>query len=61
MFIWETVDKKDLLVLYEHDKEEYDFFLKFTLYDVFVTVTADKTYLLVIPENEVELLTNVLP
>ena len=42
-------------------KKNMIFFLKFTLYDVFVTVTADKTYLLVIPGNEVELLTNVLP
>ena len=52
-----TVDKKDLLVLSEHDKEEYDSLLKFILHEVFVTGTADKTRLLVIPENEVELLT----
>ena len=25
VFIWETVYKKDLLVVYEHDKQEYDF------------------------------------
>ena len=59
MFIWETVDKKDLLVVSEHDKE-YDFLLKFILHS-FVTGTVDKIHLLVIPENEVELLNNVLP
>ena len=53
----ETVDKKDLLVVSEHDKEEYDSLLKFILHEVFVTGTADKTRLLVTPENEVELLT----
>ena len=56
MFIWETVDKKDLLVVSEHDKEEYHFLLKSILHEVLVTGTADKTNLLVIPENEVELL-----
>ena len=61
MFIWETVDKKDLLVVSEHDKEEYDFLLEFILCQVFVTGTVDKAHLLVISENEVELLTNVLP
>ena len=45
----------------EHDKEEYYFLLKFILYEVFVTVTVDKANLLLISENEVELLTNVLP
>ena len=45
----------------EHDKEEYDFLLEFILHEVFVTGTVDKTALLVISENEVELLTNVLP
>ena len=53
----ETVDKKYLLVVSEHDKEEYDSLLKFILHEVFVTGTADKTRLLVTPENEVELLT----
>ena len=57
MFIWETVDKKDLLKVSEHDKEEYDFLLKFILHEV----SVDKTHLPVISENEVELLTNVLP
>ena len=52
-----TVDKKDLLVLSEHDKEEYDSLLKFILHEVFATGTADKTRLLVTPENQVELLT----
>ena len=60
MFIWETVDKKDLLVVSEHDKE-YDFLSKFILHEVFVTGTVDEIHLLVISENEVELLTNVLP
>ena len=60
MFIWETVDKKDLLVMSEHDKE-YGFLTKFILHEVFVTGTVDKIHLLVISENEVELLTNVLP
>ena len=41
----------------EHDKEEYDFLLKFILHEV----SVDKTHLPVISENEVELLTNVLP
>ena len=53
----ETVDKKDLLVVSEHDKEEYDSLLKFILHEVFVTGTADNTRLLVTPENKVELLT----
>ena len=44
----------------EHDKEEYDFLLKFVLHKEFVTGTVDKTHLLVISENEVELLINVL-
>ena len=60
MFIWETADKKDLLVVSEHDKE-YDFLSKFILHEVFVTGTVDEIHLLVISENEVELLTNVLP
>ena len=45
----------------EYDKEECDFLLEFILHEVFVTGTVDKTTLLVISENEVELLTNVLP
>ena len=44
----------------EHDKE-YDFLSKFILHEVFVTGTVDEIHLLVISENEVELLTNVLP
>ena len=44
----------------ELDKE-YDFLLKFILHEVLVTGTVDKIHLLVISENEVELLTNVLP
>ena len=61
MFIWESVDKKDLLVVSENDKEEYDFLLEFILDEVFIIGAVDKTHLLVISENEVELLTNVLP
>ena len=45
----------------ENDKEEYDFLLEFLLDEVFIIGTVDKTHLLVISENEVELLTNVLP
>ena len=41
--------------------EEHDFLLEFILCAVFATGTIDKTHLLVIPENEVQLLTNVLP
>ena len=44
----------------EHDKE-YDFLSNFILHEVFVTGTVDEIHLLVISENEVELLTNVLP
>ena len=44
----------------ERDKE-YDFLSKFMLHEVFVTGTVDEIHLLVISENEVELLTNVLP
>ena len=40
-----------------HDKEEYDTGIWYR----FVTGTVDKTKLLVISENEVQLLTNVLP
>ena len=59
--LFEKLDKKDLLVVSEHDKEEYDFLLEFMLREVFVIGTVDKTHLLVISENEVELLINVLP
>ena len=44
MFVWETVDKKDLLVVSEHDKED-DFLLKFILHEALVTGTVDKIYL----------------
>ena len=55
MFIWETVDKKDLPVVSQHDKEEYDFLLEFILHEVLFTGTVDKTYLLLTSENEIEL------
>ena len=45
----------------EHDHEEYDLSLEFILLAVFVTGTVDKPNLHVLSENEVELLTNVLP
>ena len=45
----------------EFDKEEYHFLLKSILHEVLLTGTVDKIHLLVISENEVELLTNVLP
>ena len=54
MLIWETVDRKDLLLVSEYDKKEYDFLLEFILQEVFITGTADKTH-------DVELLTTVLP
>ena len=45
----------------EHDKEEYNFLLEFKSHEAFVTETVDKAHLLVTSENDVELLTNVLP
>ena len=42
----------------KYDKEEYDVLLEFILH---VTRTVDKKCLLVMSENDVELLTNVLP
>ena len=44
----------------EHDKK-YKFLSKFILHEVFVTETVDEIHFLVICENEVGLLTNVLP
>ena len=44
----------------EHDKK-YKFLSKFILHEVFATETVDEIHFLVIYENEVELLTNVLP
>ena len=44
----------------EHDKK-YQFLSKFILHEAFVTETVDEIHLLAIYENEVELLTNVLP
>ena len=52
---------KTLLVVSEHDHEEYDLSLEFILLAVFVTGTVDKPNLHVLSENEVELLTSVLP
>ena len=60
MSIWETVDEKYVLVVPEHNKE-YNSLSKFILHDMFVTGTVDHIHLVVISENEVELLTNVLP
>ena len=45
----------------EYDKKEYDFSSEFILHEVFFRRTVDKTYLLVMSENDVELQTNVLP
>ena len=45
----------------EHDHEEYDLSLEFILLAVFVTGTVDKPNLHALSENEVELLTSVLP
>ena len=44
----------------EHNKE-YNSLSKFILHEMFVTGTVDHIHLVVISENEVELLTNVLP
>lgn len=55
MFVWEAVEKKDVLVVYEYDKEEHCFILEFTLHELFVSGTLEMS------ENEVKLLTNVLP
>ena len=44
----------------EHDKK-YKVLSKFILHEVFVTETVDEIHFLVICENEVGLLTNVLP
>ena len=41
VLISETVDKKDLLVVPEYDKEEYDFLSEVVLHEVFVTGTVD--------------------
>ena len=51
--------KKYLLVMSDHN-QEYDSLIKFILHERCVTGTVDKTHLLVISENEVELLVNVL-
>ena len=66
MFIWETVDKEDLLEVSEYDKEEYDFLLEFILHEECLLLKhidkrIDKTYLLVTSENNIEFLTNALP
>ena len=58
--LFEKLQKKDLLVVPEYDKEEYDILLEFIFHEVFVTGTLDKTYLLVISENETELQLNLL-
>ena len=66
MFIWETVDKEDLLEVSEYDKEEYGFLLEFILHEECLLLkhidkTIDKTHLLVRSENNIEFLTNALP
>ena len=43
MFIWEAVDKKDVLVVSEYNKEEYCFIAEFTLYELFVRETVKKS------------------
>ena len=44
----------------EYDKKKYDLLLEFILHEVLAKGTVNKTHLLVMPENDVELLTNVL-
>ena len=66
VFIWETVDKEDLLEVPEYDKEEYDFLLEFILHEEclflkHIDKRIDKTHLLVTSKNNIEFLTNALP
>ena len=66
MFIWETVDKEDLLEVSEYDKEEYGFLLEFILHEKCLLLkhmdkTIDKTHLLVGSGNNIAFLTNALP
>ena len=49
------------MIFYHMYGKEYDFLSKFMLHEVFVTGTVDEIHLIVISENEVELLTIVLP
>ena len=44
----------------EYDKEEYNFSSEFLLHEVFAKGTVDKTHLLLMSENDVELFNNVL-
>ena len=59
VFIWETVDEKDVLLVSDYDKETYDFLSEFILQDVFATGTVAKAHLLVISKNDVYFFTNV--
>ena len=52
---------RKFLAVFEYEKEAHNFSLEFTLHKMFVRRTLDKKDLLAISENEVELLTNVLP
>ena len=59
VFIWETVDEKDVLLVSDYDKETYDFLSELILQDVFATGTVAKAHLLVISKNDVYFFTNV--
>ena len=59
VFIWETVDEKDVLLVSDYDKETYDFLSEFILQDVFATGTVANAHLLVISKNDVYFFTNV--
>ena len=59
VFIWETVDEKDVLLVSDYDKETYDFLSEFILQDVLATGTVAKAHLLVISKNDVYFFTNV--
>ena len=59
VFIWETVDEKDVLLVSDYDKETYDFLSEFILQDVFARGTVAKAHLLVISKNDVYFFTNV--
>ena len=52
LFIWETIDEKDVLLVSEYDKEKYNFLSEFILQDVFATGTVDKAHLLAISKKD---------
>ena len=59
LFIWETIDEKDELLVSEYDKEKHNFLSEFILHDVFATGTVDKAHLLAISNKDAYVFTNV--